>query len=102
MLPDGRIVTAGWKSVDVGGVQEAITIVRFLADGTRDSAFGDDGVFIDLTAAVTAVPETTRVEAVTVDACGRLVVAGYSVGGEATIDGPAVLVVRYQGFPVEP
>lgn len=48
LAPDGKIVTAGVAGN--GGPAARVGVVRYLADGTRDSTFGDDGkVTTDIT-----------------------------------------------------
>ena len=41
---DGSVVVAGWISYPAPTQRDAISLVRFRADGTHDAAFGADGV----------------------------------------------------------
>ncbi|MFA6310645.1 MAG: hypothetical protein WCV99_19110 [Sterolibacterium sp.] len=44
LMPDGRIVVAGWAHVEKG--KEGITLAVYNVDGTLDSRFGDRGLLI--------------------------------------------------------
>jgi uncharacterized delta-60 repeat protein len=67
--PDGRIVVAGVAGDEVGGGHFAV--VRYLPDGSLDSAFDGDGM------AVTPIGERSGMaSAVAIDGQGRIVVAG--------------------------
>lgn len=44
IMPDGRIVVAGWAFVERG--KEGITLAMYNVDGTLDSRFGDEGLLI--------------------------------------------------------
>jgi uncharacterized delta-60 repeat protein len=76
--PDGTVVAAGSSGA-------SFAVVRYLADGRPDPAFGADGV-------VTAGPDIGAGQALVGEPDGRLVVAG----GEVTPRGRQVAVARYR------
>jgi uncharacterized delta-60 repeat protein len=79
LQPDGSVVAAGSSGA-------SFAVVRYLADGTQDSAFGQGGV-------VTAGPGIGAGQALVAGPDGRLVVAG----GEVTPDrGRQVAVAHYR------
>lgn len=81
--PDGKVVVAGYAQI--GGVED-FAIVRYLADGTLDSAFGTGGV---VTTAVGTFRDYGRCVALQSD--GKILVAGEVSNGGAYDFG----VVRY-------
>lgn len=94
--PDGSVVVAGWVSYP-SPQQDAVSLVRFRADGTPDTAFGDGGVALfdldptsqigESAAGVFALPE------------GRTrVVATLRVPGTMGVQ-PLLLAVRADGSP---
>ena len=77
VLPDGRIVvaTSSWELDALGqsvstGVR--IAMVRYLPDGSLDASFGSNGI-------VTGSDDRVRGEAMTVQADGKIIVAGANV-----------------------
>jgi uncharacterized delta-60 repeat protein len=79
--PDGKIVVAGSSAPPSGGLD--VVVVRLLAEGTFDPAFGNAGVAVGPTG-------NGDVTGVALQPDGKIVVAGQNLGSK----GPAV-VVRY-------
>ena len=67
---DGKIVIVGASGLGGGGNND-FTVVRLRPDGSRDNAFGNDGVFM-----VTFDSFTAHANAVAIDAANRIVVVG--------------------------
>jgi uncharacterized delta-60 repeat protein len=79
--PDKRIVTAGHGA---GGANPEARVDRLLADGTRDSTFGDGGTaFVDPPGAANGFDVTLFAAGVQQD--GRIVVAGGKTGAGAVV-----------------
>jgi uncharacterized delta-60 repeat protein len=68
--PSGRIIAAGYSS---SNGDEDFALVRYNADGTPDGSFGSGGTV------TTNIGDTDFVNAVTLDAVGRVVVVGVAV-----------------------
>ena len=71
--PDGKIVVAGYSS---NGSENDIALVRYNADGSLDTSFGNDG------SVTTSLGASNDVgQSVAVQADGKIIVAGYSENG---------------------
>jgi uncharacterized delta-60 repeat protein len=76
--PDGRIVMAGTVTTAAGDLD--FGVVRFMPDGSLDTSFGSGGVVtVNLGGAGFASGEEVR--ALTLDAAGNILVAGFYFGG---------------------
>jgi uncharacterized delta-60 repeat protein len=87
VLPDGRLLVAGYGPTPTGGSD--IALVRYLPDGSLDTTFGGDGI---VTTAISPDPIADRAFGVALQADGRIVVAGAAVTTEGSGD---VAVLRY-------
>ena len=85
----GRILVAGYSYNAAG--DEDLVILRYGPTGTLDPAFGSGGVVLHSDAAGGNGHDTAR--AMTVDASGRILVAGWSVGPGADAD---IVLWRYR------
>jgi uncharacterized delta-60 repeat protein len=78
LQPDGKIVIAG--SVQLTGGMSQFVVARLNADGTPDATFNadgnEDGVIVITVVGTPASPVFCRANAVTVQADGKIVVAG--------------------------
>ena len=87
--PDGKIVVAVSSYTDVGGVSVpgGFTLVRYNPDGTRDGAFGTNGV------ARAGFPgKLSSPSSIALQPNGRIVVAG---SAETEVRGPFMAVARF-------
>nr|AXL06016.1 delta-60 repeat domain-containing protein [uncultured bacterium] len=82
---DGRIVVAGAVVTADGGGDTAV--LRYNADGTLDTSFGEDGV---VTVAVAAGAGVDQAFSVAVQTDGRIVIGGYASFGASGSDFAAV------------
>ncbi len=71
LQPDGKIVVTGYTQA--GNTLQSMAVVRYLANGTPDSSFSQDGKTVTIINGVQDIAQ-----AVTLQADGKLVVAGYS------------------------
>lgn len=78
---DGKIVVAGY-------VDDYVAAVRFDADGTLDSGFGDNG------AVVVSSPRVAKAYAVAIQSDGKIVLAGSAPGTRVGEDSYDLLLVR--------
>ena len=80
--PDGKIVVAGFSD-GLGGAGEAdVLVVRYNADGSRDTSFSNDGrINFSFGADLTGVD---RASSVALQADGKIVVAGVTDAGGGT------------------
>ncbi|MBD8905055.1 hypothetical protein MBTS_22995, partial [Methylobacterium bullatum] len=85
---DGKILVAG-EGNGSGGTD--FTLVRYNADGSLDTGFGPDGTGKILTPVSDRTAEDVA-KSITVQADGKIVVAGYGIGSGTGYD---VAVVRY-------
>lgn len=76
MQPDGKLVVAATASY---GPNNRITLIRYLADGSRDPGFGDGGLV------TTGVGDQSSVASLVIQPDGKLVAGGASVPGGATL-----------------
>ena len=83
LQPDGRILAAGWSKISDGYSYSA---VRYLADGSLDLSFADDGKMVDYKPAGYGAYQT-----VIVQSDGRMIAAGYANTGK----GIQFAVARY-------
>lgn len=78
----GKIVVSGFGYIAAG--EQAIVALRLNTDGTKDTSFGNNGVFISLSAAgggnCSALSQAF-------DSQGRLVLAGFGRGTTGNLDG---------------
>jgi uncharacterized delta-60 repeat protein len=84
--PDGKIVVVGYTTGFATGSDFAL--VRYNADGSLDTGFGDGGKVVNDFSA-----ETDRINAIALQADGRIVVAGDSYTG--TDNGVDFALARY-------
>lgn len=91
-LVDGTSVAAGLSNVgDAANVDEAITLVKFKADGTLDTAFGSGGsVVSNLTLAA-----NDAALAIVEQSDHKLVMAGFANGAPTSLGGEKVLLARF-------
>lgn len=82
---DGKIVAAGFSN---NGTNRRFALVRYLADGSPDSAFGMNGI---VTTDV-SYPGDENATAVKIDSSGRIVAAGYANNGGTGYD---FVIARY-------
>jgi uncharacterized delta-60 repeat protein len=91
--PQGRIVLAGTARVDSNNYDFAVA--RLNSDGSLDQTFGDNGkrtVAFDLGGS-----NKDEVNAMAIDAQGRIVLAGFARGGDDTTDDFAVARLNSDG-----
>ncbi|GJE19528.1 cadherin-like domain-containing protein [Methylobacterium marchantiae] len=86
---DGKILVAGTDSASGSGSGADFTVVRYNIDGSLDTAFGTGGKVLT---PVGPGASNDLSYSVTVQADGKIVVAGYSVGNGSSAD---FAVVRY-------
>ena len=86
--PDGKIVVGGWARKQEPPFRLDLALVRLNADGSLDSEFGQSGKV------VTDVGASGAINALTLQADGKIVVAG-SRANEDRLDGSDILVGRY-------
>ncbi|HVW32495.1 MAG TPA: hypothetical protein VHL53_08155, partial [Acidimicrobiia bacterium] len=86
-LPDGRFVVAGGD----GSYGDNLAVARYLADGERDTTFGDHGVVVIRTPGYHLTPGLAGVG---VDAAGRVTVAGDIATGDPSNPNLDLLLVR--------
>lgn len=83
VLPDGRILAAGWAEAGEG--DEQLVVARFTPNGQLDRSFGEEGVF-----RLNPTPEDDEAFALATLPEGRILVAGLrgsgSVGGASAGD----------------
>jgi uncharacterized delta-60 repeat protein len=85
--PDGKLVVAGSTGIADSNVNQDFALARYTPNGSLDPSFGSGGIV------TTAVSSNDEIYAATLQADGRIVVAGYS---ETTNPGPALIAVgRY-------
>lgn len=84
ILPDNKLLVAGTKFNQVGGLDFAV--FRYLTNGTRDTAFGTNGV---LTTSVGELPTTTNIAR---SPDGKFVVSGLLFDKDFSAE---VIAVRY-------
>lgn len=85
LQPDGKIIVAGTSS-DAFSIFQNFSMVRYLPDGTRDSAFGNNGMVATLAAF------TTACHSMALQADGKILLAGTTDNGSGYNN---VLVFRY-------
>ena len=83
LQPDGRIVTVG----GIGTTIQDVAVVRYNADGSLDTSFGDGDGIVTTTISATAQDQG---QAVAIQADGKIVVAGYHLQ-----TGAGVVLARY-------
>jgi uncharacterized delta-60 repeat protein len=81
--PDGKLLVVGTLGA---GRPTELVVVRLLADGTRDAAYGSDGVVR------TALPWWVEIEAAALEPGGGLVLAGAVGAGDGTTDAAGAVV----------
>jgi uncharacterized delta-60 repeat protein len=88
--PDGKILVVG-TSGSLGGspTLEQIALLRFNADGTPDTAFGDHG------AVLTRIQFASAANALALQPDGRIVVVGLSCGSSSYCGSGSVAIARY-------
>jgi uncharacterized delta-60 repeat protein len=86
--PDGKIVVVGRARKQEPPFQSDLALVRLNPDGSLDSGFGQGGKV------VTDVGASGTINALTLQADGKIVVAG-SRANETQLDGVDILVARY-------
>jgi uncharacterized delta-60 repeat protein len=95
VAPDGDVIAAGLISYPQGVQQRAVTLVRWLADGTPDAGFGNNGVArfdLDPTPSI-----NERIEAVFPRADGSvLMLVGIQIEGMMAYE-PLLMSVRADG-----
>jgi uncharacterized delta-60 repeat protein len=89
LTPQGQIVVAG--SAVTSGNRSVFALARYTANGTLDSHFGKNGTVL------TPIGTSATASAITVQADGKLVVAGGTWGG---VGGRRFAVARYLGDPI--
>lgn len=87
--PDGRILAAG--STAQNGGSNNVALLRYLADGTLDPAFGSGGRVI-VNAAASGGSSDNEARAIALQPDGRIVIAGMASGSGAN---PDLLVMRF-------
>lgn len=87
ILPDGKLLVVGDTYSDADGLN--IAIFRYLANGTRDTGFGTNGI---ITTRIGSQFSTGSKIALQPD--GKFIVAGFAVNGDNGSDGKSA-VVRY-------
>lgn len=87
--PDGRILAAG--STAQNGGSNNVALLRYLADGTLDPAFGSGGRVI-VNAAASGTSSDNEARAIALQPDGRIVIAGMAFGSGAN---PDLLVMRF-------
>lgn len=70
---DGKILLAGYNNI--GGSYSGFSLVRYNADGSLDNSFSDDGML------TTKITTSDIAQSITVQADGKILVAGYSFNG---------------------
>ncbi|MBC7775290.1 MAG: T9SS type A sorting domain-containing protein [Phycisphaerae bacterium] len=92
--PDGKVVAVGFT--EEAGVSK-FTVIRYLPDGSLDPIFASNGVF-----ETTFFPPSNVAQAVTLQADGKILVAGYTTNGQSANlynDEMVVLRLDVNGVP---
>lgn len=86
--PDGKIVVAGEARPGGGGMPLVVALVRYNADGSLDTGFGNGGKVFD-------AAHPGRIHAMALQADGKIVVAGDAPVASNPNDFADLLVARY-------
>jgi uncharacterized delta-60 repeat protein len=96
VMPDGRIVVAGWADTGTGQVNYDIAVARYLPSGALDTSFGNGTGKVTTNISTYSTTGTFNEQdgayAVVVQDDGKIVVGGYSRTGQGTFEG---VLVRY-------
>jgi uncharacterized delta-60 repeat protein len=83
LQPDGKIVVAGWRGEQGGGVNRAIALARYLPEGRLDPGFSGDGRVAE------TLSRTDTGREIVLQPNGKIVVAG------AAGEGPDLMIARF-------
>jgi uncharacterized delta-60 repeat protein len=80
LLPDGKIITSGWAQSPKGG---RIVLVRYHADGTMDTGFGNNGIVIDDNTSTEVLSKMGN--EIIVSSTGKLIVSGHIMAQKSSM-----------------